>query len=93
MPERVAIRALIRGRVQGVWYRGWTEGEARARGLAGWVRNLPDGAVEALFVGPAADVDAMLAACRDGPPAARVTGIETDAAHADAAITGFRIRR
>jgi acylphosphatase len=93
MPERVAIRAVIRGRVQGVWYRGWTEAEARARGLAGWVRNLPDGAVEALFVGPAADVDAMLAACRDGPPAAQVTGIETGAADMDAAITGFRIRR
>ena len=51
-PQRV--RVVISGRVQGVWYRGWTVDEARARGLDGWVRNRRDGSVEAVFQGPAA---------------------------------------
>lgn len=66
------VRVLIDGRVQGVWYRGWTLEQARALGLDGWVRNLSDGRVEAVFCGPAAAVDAMVAACRRGPPSARV---------------------
>ena len=70
------VRVLVRGRVQGVWFRAWTESEARARGLSGWVRNRRDGAVEALFHGAEAAVDAMAAACRQGPPAARVESVE-----------------
>ena len=70
------VRAVIHGRVQGVWYRGWTVDQATALGLTGWVRNRPDGAVEALFHGPAATVDAMLTACRAGPPMARVDDIQ-----------------
>lgn len=72
----IAIR--IRGRVQGVWYRGWTVQEATRRGLIGWVRNRIDGSVEALFHGPAAAVDDMIVACRRGPPAARVDDIRFD---------------
>lgn len=72
----VAIRCLIEGRVQGVWYRAWTQKTAAALGLSGWVRNLPDGRVEALFQGPAGRVREMINACRSGPPAARVDGIE-----------------
>lgn len=72
----VAVRVRITGRVQGVWYRGWTVKEARARGLAGWVRNRPDGSVEAVFAGPQPLVEAMLASCRSGPPAARVAEVE-----------------
>lgn len=71
-----SVRAIISGRVQGVWYRAWTQGEAAKLGLAGWVRNRADGTVEALFSGEAAKVDVMLARCRKGPPLARVTGIE-----------------
>ena len=67
---------VIRGRVQGVRYRAWTEEIARARGLEGWVRNRLDGAVEAVFAGPAADVSAMIEACRHGPPAAHVDAID-----------------
>ena len=64
MSEVIAVEVLIRGRVQGVWFRAWTESEASRRGLSGWVRNNPDRTVSALFVGPRPAVDAMLAACR-----------------------------
>lgn len=70
------VRLLISGTVQGVWYRGWTRREAIQRGLNGWVRNRADGRVEALLSGPADRVDEMISACRTGPPAAAVTGIE-----------------
>src|SRR5262249_52948745 len=65
-------RVVIRGRVQRVGYRAWTEYTALELGLEGWVRNRNDGTVEALFAGPANDVAAMLDACRLGPPGARV---------------------
>ena len=77
MTGEVAVEALIRGRVQGVWYRSWTEEEARRRGLSGWVRNNPDGTVTALFAGPPETVADMLDACRAGPLAARVDAIVT----------------
>jgi acylphosphatase len=83
---RKTLRLVIRGRVQGVSYRWWTVGEATRRGLQGWVRNRRDGSVEALVSGPAAAVDEMVAACRQGPAAARVTDIEIAAA--DDAVTG-----
>lgn len=76
MSDRVAVLARIRGKVQGVWYRAWTVEQATARGLDGWVRNRADGSVEALFAGPAAAVESMLDACRQGPPAAQVSGVE-----------------
>jgi acylphosphatase len=65
----------ITGRVQGVWFRGWTVDEASRLKLDGWVRNRRDGAVEALFSGPAQAVDRMIAACRRGPPAASVDDV------------------
>lgn len=71
-----AVVARIEGRVQGVWYRGWTVMEARQRGLRGWVRNRSDGSVEALFAGPKPAVDAMLEACWQGPPAAQVRAVK-----------------
>lgn len=73
---RKAVLVRIHGRVQGVWYRGWTVETAGGLGLSGWVRNRADGTVEALFCGPADPVDRMLAACRRGPAAAAVTGID-----------------
>lgn len=66
----------MHGRVQGVWFRGWVREQATARGLTGWVRNRADGTVEALFVGPPAAIDGMVAACNDGPEDARVTRVE-----------------
>jgi acylphosphatase len=74
---------LIRGRVQGVGYRAWTEVTALERGLQGWVRNRRDGAVEALFIGPQHAVLAMIEACRSGPPGARVDFIDQREAGAD----------
>jgi acylphosphatase len=67
-----AVRVRISGRVQGVGFRAWTEREAVRLGLAGWVRNLPDGEVEAVFCGAPDVVTAMLAACREGPRYAEV---------------------
>jgi acylphosphatase len=67
---------VIRGRVQRVGFRAWTEHMALERGLEGWVRNRTDGAVEAVFAGPAMVVDAMVEACRHGPPGARVDQID-----------------
>ena len=71
------LRVRITGRVQGVGFRYWTEATATALGLAGWVRNRRDGAVEAVFQGEAEAVDAMLEACRAGPRFARVAQVET----------------
>ncbi len=86
-----AVHVYIEGRVQGVWFRGWTEKQASKLGLTGWVRNLRDGRVEAVFAGDADKVGAMLALCRKGPPMARVDNIvksETDAP----ATAGFETR-
>ncbi len=71
-----AVHVIITGRVQGVWFRGWTKQEARARNLTGWVRNRRDGSVEAVFQGTRQETDEMLARCRIGPPAANVTEIQ-----------------
>ena len=84
-----AVRVVIHGRVQGVWFRGWTRDRATSLGLSGWVRNRRDGTVEALFAGDERDIEEMIAACRDGPPAARVTSIERFPA-APPSEAGFR---
>ena len=80
MSAEVIRHVLIRGRVQGVGYRAFAEYTALDHGLAGWVRNRRDGAVEAVFAGSAAAVMAMVEACRRGPPGARVDAIAERAA-------------
>ena len=80
---------LIRGRVQGVGFRAWTEVTALERGLQGWVRNRRDGAVEALFIGLETDVLAMIDDCRSGPPGARVDFVD----HRDAGPDEVALRR
>lgn len=72
------VRVVIEGRVQGVWFRGWAVDEANRRGLDGWVRNRSDGSVEAVFAGDEAMVDAMVQACRAGPPAAQVSRVSAE---------------
>ena len=65
----------IEGRVQGVWFRGWTVQEARHLNLSGWVRNRRDGTVEAFFQGDEASVNKMVYLCFKGPPSALVTKV------------------
>ena len=69
-------RLIVHGRVQGVWFRGATERQARALGVAGFVRNRPDGTVEAVFEGDAAAVRRAVAYCHHGPAGARVDRVE-----------------
>jgi acylphosphatase len=71
-----SIMVRITGRVQGVGFRAWVEQRAAALGLSGWVRNTESGEVEAVFAGPAEAVNAMLAACQQGPRHARVDRVE-----------------
>ncbi|MCP4395181.1 MAG: acylphosphatase [Alphaproteobacteria bacterium] len=72
---KIKICVKISGRVQGVWYRGWTVDEAKARDVEGWIANRPDGSVEALFAGKKYSVQDMLSVCRKGPALANVTSI------------------
>lgn len=92
MAEGVALRVRVTGRVQGVSYRWWAQGEAERLGLRGWVRNAPDGSVAALLVGPEARVAAMVEAMRRGPPHARVAEVATEAVEAGEPPDGFEIR-
>jgi acylphosphatase len=76
MNERLTRRLVIRGRVQGVWFRESMRVEAEGLGVTGWVRNRLDGSVEAVVQGPAAAVEAIIAWARRGPEAAHVEGME-----------------
>lgn len=88
----VRRRVIVHGRVQGVWFRGATEAEARAAGVAGWVRNRADGTVEAVFEGPAERVDRLVAFCRRGPRTARVDRVEAFDEPPEG-LAGFDVRR
>ncbi len=78
--EHKAVRIIISGRVQGVWFRGWTVEQATMLGLDGWVRNRADSTVEALIVGPEGPVDQLIALCRKGPRLAKVDNVEIQSA-------------
>jgi acylphosphatase len=71
----IAARLVIAGRVQGVGFRAWTCRQALRRSVRGWVRNRADGSVEALLIGEADAVDAVVEACREGPGMAQVEGV------------------
>lgn len=87
----VRKRVLGSGRVQGVFYRDTCLRLATAAGVAGWVRNLPDGRVEAVFEGPAGRVDELVDWARQGPPEATVGGVEVRE-EVPAGLTGFTVR-
>lgn len=90
--ERV-VRVVVRGRVQGVGFRAWAAGEAKALGLSGWVRNRRDGTVEAVFRGRADAVAEMLEDCAEGPPFATVERVDQHpASAAEAGNGGFEQR-
>jgi acylphosphatase len=85
------VHLRIAGRVQGVGYRAWAIATATRLGLRGWVRNRRDGTVEALVGGDDDAVEAMIAACRDGPYGARVGEVTVETAEDDGS-TGFGAR-
>ena len=90
MPE-VARHVRIYGRVQGVFFRAWTSEQAAELGVRGWVRNCPDGRVEAHVEGEEGAVDAMIERMRGGPPSAKVDDLRTwDADICD--FDGFEVR-
>ena len=75
-PSNSAVHLLIRGRVQGVSFRFFAQDAAEELGISGWVRNLPDGSVEAYGEGKREDLDVWIKRLRDGPPLARVDVIQ-----------------
>jgi acylphosphatase len=78
MRAGVRVRAVVSGRVQGVWFREGCRREAARLGVGGWVRNRPDGRVEIEAEGPRDRVEALLAWAREGPPLAVVAGVEIE---------------
>lgn len=87
------LSAVVRGKVQGVWFRSWTRETAREIGVTGWVRNLPDGAVETLARGTEKQLDRFEQRLWDGPPLARVAAVESRRQPVDAPFPSFDVRR
>ncbi|MFB6125234.1 MAG: acylphosphatase [Halanaeroarchaeum sp.] len=92
MTERTRAHVFVTGTVQGVYYRANTRDAARDRGVDGWVKNLPDGRVEAVFEGDADDVEAMVEWCHTGSPAADVEDVAVEY-ESPASLEGFDVRR
>jgi acylphosphatase len=86
----VRKRVTVRGRVQGVFFRDTTRRMAESRGVSGWIRNNPDGSVEATFEGSDDAVEAMVGFAREGPRGAVVEGVEI-AEEEPEGLTGFRV--
>ena len=90
--EDVRAHLFISGQVQGVSYRASTQEQAKKRGVTGWVKNLPDGRVEAVLQGPKDKVDDLIEWCRKGPPAAKVDKVEVSWEKAEEDLKTFEIR-
>lgn len=88
---KVKAHVIVSGRVQGVYFRGNTRNEARKYGVTGWVRNLPDGRVEAVFEGEKEDVDKIIEFVRHGPPYAKVTDLKLEWQDYTGEFKDFRI--
>jgi acylphosphatase len=91
MSERARCRVVVRGNVQGVFFRDSCRREASSRGVAGWVTNRPDGAVEAVFEGEPDAVSAMVRWCSEGPGGADVASVE-DKPEQPEGLSGFDVR-
>jgi acylphosphatase len=87
----VRKRVIVHGRVQGVFFRDSARQRARSYGVAGWVTNRPDGAVEAVFEGPAEDVDRLVRFCQDGPRGADVDHVDVTAEEPEG-LNAFEVR-
>ncbi|MFC7138831.1 acylphosphatase [Halosimplex aquaticum] len=92
MTDRMRAHVCVSGKVQGVYYRATTRDEARERGVDGWVKNLDDGRVEAVFEGPEDAVESMVEWCHEGSSRARVDDVEAEYGEPEG-IDGFEIRR
>ncbi|MDQ2051636.1 acylphosphatase [Natronolimnohabitans sp. A-GB9] len=78
MSDRTRVHVFVSGKVQGVYYRANTRDTAREKGIDGWVKNLEDGRVEAIFEGPEDAVEAMIEWCHTGSPAADVEDVDVE---------------
>ncbi len=87
----IARKVRIYGRVQGVFFRQWTVNQARLLGIAGWVRNCPDGTVEALVIGEEDAVAKMIAAMHQGPSQARVEDLTVEVVEPEE-VSSFSVR-
>ena len=92
MSDRTRARVYVSGNVQGVFFRATTRDTAEKHGVDGWVKNLPDGRVEAVFEGREGAVEAMIEFCREGSPAATVEDVEVSHEQPQG-LDGFEIRR
>jgi acylphosphatase len=92
MGDVVRRRIVVRGEVQGVFFRDSTQKEAESRGVSGWVRNREDGTVEAVFEGPAEAVEAMIEWCRSGPSRAEVEDMDVSLEGQPDGLEGFEVR-
>jgi acylphosphatase len=90
--ERERAHVHVSGQVQGVFFRDSTRGKAEQLGLAGWVRNLPDGRVEALFEGPSEKVREMVRWCKEGSSHAEVENVDTKFEASWGDLKGFEVR-
>ncbi|MEF8881172.1 MAG: acylphosphatase [Halapricum sp.] len=91
MSERIRAHVFVSGRVQGVFFRATTRNTAREQGVDGWVKNLNDGRVEAVFEGPEEDVEAMVEFCHEGSTQARVEDVDVEYEEPKG-LNGFEIR-
>lgn len=89
---KTRCNVLISGNVQGVFFRSTVQHLATATGVSGWVKNLPDGKVEAVLEGDRASIDHMLGFMRDGPPGAEVTNVKVSWQDYKGDLSGFQIR-
>jgi acylphosphatase len=87
------LHVVVRGRVQGVYFRASTQEAAWRLGLCGWVRNCPDGSVELVAEGPLERLEQLLEWCRCGPPAAQVEAVESTVSSASGEFGDFSVRR
>jgi acylphosphatase len=88
----IARHVRVTGQVQGVFYRAWAQGQARELAVSGWIRNCPDGAVEAHLQGEQEAVERMIARMRNGPSNARVDDVDVEQA-ASEPMGRFELRR
>ncbi|MEK7449367.1 MAG: acylphosphatase [Planctomycetota bacterium] len=90
--KHIRVQVIISGLVQGVFFRATTEEEAQKRGLVGWVKNRPDGKVEAVLEGPPDEVESMIKWCHQGPPEASVEKVELQRSEATGEFYGFEMK-